>query len=215
MSLGGIERKGNLATFKVDLPTDIDGIVDKLREILLKGEVQAITVRTGEPIVFQRFVTDGGELLPGDVEETFVDLTLAEIIRNIPMEEFSLQEQGLEGTSPQSLFFWMLLYTEMEGWVPTHMLVSESTEFWSWIGLSKRRGRKLEKFLGLHVERDKNFPDHAFLICGARHKGASITEIGFLLKGSTNGETVRENDRSRTNPPASSTATQDVAKPAG
>ena len=182
-AIGGQGEKGKLITIQVEQPDTIDGVLDKIREIILKGNIQSISIVTGQPITYSRMVSEDEEVPVETGTQSFAGLTLTEIIRNIHMEEFDLKEQRIEGAPAQSIFLWMYLYMELEGWVPTHLLVAEESNFWSWMGVGRRSGRTLDKFMGLTVERDKTTPADVFLICGSNHRGAVATEIGYVLKG--------------------------------
>jgi len=172
-----------LATAQVELPNTVDGIVEKVREILAKGNVQSITIKDGEPIIYQRMVSPGEEGVPQDpLEEWSSDVTLRDMYRNIEMEEFDLKEQGLVGATPQTIMFWAIFYIEHENLIPTYLLVSKDSDFWPWIGLSRRQGRKLERFMGLKVERDEAVPPSSVIIFGANYPGAGVSEVRFALK---------------------------------
>jgi hypothetical protein len=172
-----------LATSQVELPTTIDGIVEAVRSILNKGSVQSVTIKDGEPIVYQRMVAPGEEGVPQDpLEEWTSDVTLKDMYRNVEMEEFSLREQGLEGASPQTIMFWAIYYIEHENLIPVYLLVSKDSDLWPWLGLSRRQGKKLERFMGLKIERDEAIPPDAAVVFGADYQGAGVTEVRFALK---------------------------------
>ena len=172
-----------LATAQVELPTSVDGIVEAVRTILSKGSVQSITIKDGEPIVYQRMVTPGEEGTPQDpLEEWTSDVTLKDMYRNVDMEEFDLREQGLAGATPQTIMFWAIYYIEHENLVPTYLLLSKDSDFWPWIGLSRRQGRKLDRFMGLNIERDEAVPPSAVVVFGANYPGAGVSEVRFALK---------------------------------
>jgi hypothetical protein len=172
-----------LATAQVELPSTVDGIVEKVREILNKGAVQSISIKDGEPIVYQRMVAPGEEGTPQDpLEEWTSDVTLKDMYRNIEMEEFDLKEQGLIGATPQTIMFWAIFYVEHENLVPTYLLVSKDSDFWPWIGLSRRQGKKLERFMGLNIERDEAIPSSSVVVFGANYPGAGVSEVRFALK---------------------------------
>jgi hypothetical protein len=183
--LGLPSPKGKLVTLQADLPETVDGILDKLREILLKGDIQLITIKDGEPIMYQRVVQHDEEIPAVESTQSFAGLGLMDIVRNTEMEEFDPKEQGLLHVPGQIVFFWAYLFMEHQEWVPSFLLVGEDTQFWSWLSIPKRVGRKLDRFVGLRVERDKIVPPDVFILCGARHRGASITEVKYSLKVST------------------------------
>lgn len=172
-----------LATAQVELPTSVDGIVEAVRTILNKGSVQTVTIKEGEPIVYQRMVSPGEEGTPQDpLEEWTSDVTLKDMYRNVEMEEFDLREQGLMGATPQTILFWAIFYIEHENLVPIYLLVSKDSDFWPWIGLSRRQGRKLNRFMGLKIERDEAVPPSSVVIFGANYPGAGVSEVRFALK---------------------------------
>lgn len=183
-SLGIQDLRGQLVTTQVELPDSIDGIVDKVREIILLGSVQRITIANEQPIVYQRYVDPADVSAEEDSTASFLELRLMDVIRNLDnMTEFSLVEQGLDKSCSQEVFFWMLYFVEHAGWTPTHLLLSEDSGFWKWLGIGNKRGKSLTRFMGMRIERDKMLPSEVFLICGASHRAAAISEIGFVLKG--------------------------------
>lgn len=200
-------------SLQTELPTSVDGIVEKVREILSHGNIQEIVIREGEPITYQKVVTPGEEVTP--VEELVTGISLNDMARNIDMEEFNLTEQGLEKATPQAIFFWMYFFLEYEGWVPTHLLVSKDSQFWPWAGLPRRHSRKCDVFLNLEVYRDEVVPANVAILFGSTHKHASVGEVKYALKVTTevliNARTHKEIAGSGGHPsPVNSTA-QEVA----
>ncbi|CAB4131195.1 hypothetical protein UFOVP276_161 [uncultured Caudovirales phage] len=181
MSGLGITTLLQLATAQVELPDSIDGIVEKVREILTKGNVRSISIRDGEPITYQRMASPA-EVALDPLEEWSSDITLGDMYRNVDMEEFDLKEQGLVGASPQTVLFWAIYYIEHENMSPTHILVSKDSDLWSWIGLSRRQGRKLDRFMGLKIERAETIPTSAVILFGSNYPGAGVGDVRFALK---------------------------------
>ena len=182
--IGGQEAAGKLVTVQTTLPGDIDGITDAVRQIMLLGEVQAISIKNGEPITYQRFVRDGEEALPQETTQSFAELTPLEVVRNISMEEWSPAAEVREA-KPIEKLFWMFLHMASRRWVVTHLIVGESTEFWQWLGLPNDMHEAVDQFLGARIERDKMLPSEAFILCGSRTRSATIAEVGYALKGNT------------------------------
>ena len=203
-----------LATAQVELPATVDGIVEAVRGILNKGGVQSVTIKDGEPIVYQRMVVPGEEGVPQDpLEEWTSDVTLKDMYRNVEMEEFNLQEQGLVGASPQTILFWAIYYIEHENLVPVYLLVSKDSELWPWLGISRRQGKKLDRFMGLKIERDEAIPHDAVVLFGADYQGAGVTEVRFALKVTaevTHAQVDRKATGNGGNPGASSESPQAV-----
>jgi hypothetical protein len=187
MSLGGTQS-GKLVTVQSELPADVDGIIDEIRRIILLGEVQTITVKNGEPITYQRLVREGEEVAPSESTQSFAELSLAEIVRNINMEEFDPMDD------PCATLVWMIHTLELDGWSATHLAVSKNTDFWKWVGVDKRIARSLNQFLGLRIER-VDLPATIFLLCGASHRNATVAELGFVLKGTTEGVIDERTDK--------------------
>lgn len=212
-SLGGQDRKGKLVSVQIDLPTTVEGIVDRVREILLKGEVRSISIEDNKPITYQIMVQPGEEIAAeADVESLLSDLKLADIVRNNEMEEFNVREQGLVGVSAQTLFFWTYFFLEHEGLFPTYLLIGEESDFWTWLGLT-RRMRKLLRLIGLRIERDKSIPSDTYLLCAAKHANADITEIVHTLKVSMGDTDARDDEDvsgARSNSVTDSSPAQDV-----
>jgi len=178
--IGGQKAAGKLVTVQAQLPPDIDGILDAIRKIIMLGEVQTITLRTDEPIMYQRFVPAGEELRPEESTQSYAELTAYEIIRNVPMSEW---EAGVD-ESPHETLVHMFLRMATIGWVVTHLLLSESTEFWKWLGILNP-SETLKQFLGARIEYSKELPSDAFILCGASTRHATIAEISLAFKGTT------------------------------
>ena len=200
-------------SLQTELPASVDGIVEKVREILSHGNVREIVIRDGEPISYQKLVVPGDEVTP--LEELSTGISLNDMARNIDMEEFNLAEQGLEKATPQTIFFWMYFFLEYEGWVPTHLLVSKDSQFWPWAGLPRRHGRKCDVFLNLEVHRDEVVPSNVAILFGSTHKQASVGEVKYALKVTTealiNARTHKEIAGSGSNTNPVDSATQEVA----
>lgn len=176
--IGGSSSTGRLVTVQTDLPGDIDGILDAVRRVILMGEIQSITIRQDEPIVYQRFVRPGEEIKPSESTSSFAELSVMDVIRNVPMDEFS----GAGGDVGSYL---VRMFTQMafDGWVATHLVVGEQTEFWRWQGVEPIIAKRLTQFLGARIEREKTLSKDVFILCGAKTRSATIPEIGYALKG--------------------------------
>jgi|WetSurMetagenome_2_1015567.scaffolds.fasta_scaffold878203_1 hypothetical protein len=170
-----------LISAQVPLPTTVDGVLDAIRKIIIKGGVYSVHIEKGSPILYQR-TADSQELEPG-ADPDLGDMTPYEIARQIDMQEFDVAAQQLQDASPISVVSWMMVYLESRKLVPTHLLVGEATNFWSWIGIGPRRGAKLSTFLGVRVERDQQMPSQAFLIFGCADRWAGVENAKVVLKG--------------------------------
>lgn len=181
--IGGQEAAGRLVTVQTELPEDIDGILEAIRKIIMLGEVQTLTLKTNEPITYQRFVRHGEEVKPEESTQSYVELTAYEILRNVQMEEWDSEAD--ESVTPHATLVWMFADMAIRGWVVTHLVVGENTRFWEWLNMPPRADQALKQFLGARLERTKELPSEVFILCGAKSKQATITEIGFALKGTT------------------------------
>ena len=185
--MGGLGQKqnGRVVRLNKECPDDIDGIVDSIRGILLTGGVQSLTVKEGEPISYERLVMPGDEILPKDSTESFAELTPFQVIRNVPMEEFSYEEHDLGTANAHERVMNAFLYLAVESWAVTHLLVSPESRFWKWLGLPLSRpgtSGKLQYFCNAKIELDASLPDDIYILCGARTRHATIAEIGCSLK---------------------------------
>lgn len=183
--LGGQEA-GRLITVQTDLPGNIDGILERIREILMMGRVQTLRLALGEPLTYQRMVLPGEERLPSEDPQGFAELDILDVVRNVEMEEFNESYASVlagNAETPHQLLVQMFLYMNVKGLEVTHLVVPVNTEFWMWI----KSPMALERFLGARVEITRSLNKDVFLICGARSKVATIAEIVFVLKGSTHG----------------------------
>lgn len=174
--IGGSGTGGKVVTVQTPLPEDVDGILDRVREIILLGEVQSISIKLGEPIIYQRLVRPGEEINASESTQSFTGLSVADVVRNVPMKEWSIKDE-----SPHEQIWAMFMYMNRRLWVPTHVLISEDSKFWSWLGLDEHA--PINNFFGARVEFDTTLPDHVFIICGAASRNATISEISFSLKG--------------------------------
>lgn len=175
--------KPKVVRHEVPTPSDVDGILQIVRSILLKDGVTQINIKEGEPIVYEQEVRPTEDEGPAETSIGFAELRTGDLLRNIKMEEFDIVGQKLQQVDPQTILFWMIFMLEYEGWVATHLVVSEASEFWKWVGIPSRAARRLEKLLNLRIEKDVSIPNEVFLVGGSRHQGATITEVGFVLKG--------------------------------
>ena len=180
MSLGGETTKARLATIQVPLPEDIDGIVDAVRKIVLLGEIESISISTGQPITYRRIVRDGEELAPEESTQSFAELSLMDVVRNVTMEEW--ERDPKKPQSPSEELLWMFALMGSKKWVVTQLLTGESTMFWGWLGLPESAGGA-EQFLGARIEVDNKLPEDVFILCGGRTRNATIAEVKFALKG--------------------------------
>ena len=180
MSIGGQEIRGKLVTVQMDMPGDIDGILDAVRRIMMMGEIRSIVLRDGEPLTYKRYVRPGEEIKPSESTSSFAELTLMDVVRQIQMEEFSGEGAG---GNVNSYLLTMIVNMEFDGWTFTNLLVGEKTRFWEWQGVQPLVSKKLPHFLGARIEREKTLPEDVFIICGAKTRGATIAEVCFALKG--------------------------------
>lgn len=180
--LGGQQEQGKLVTIQVPLPEDVDGILEVVRSVILKGNIQNITIKNGEPITYQRVVNANEEVAPSESTQGFAELSVSDIIHNVPMDEFDLKDYMLEGLNASGILIWMFVAVEMQGLSVTHIVMGGDTKFWGWLGL-RQLGKRINKFLGARVEYDEALPPTVFLLCGAKHKSATVAEISYVLKG--------------------------------
>lgn len=180
--IGGQTGKSKLITIQAELPHTVDGILERVRQILLLGEVQSLSLRVGEPISYQRLIRTDEEIDPSESTQGFAELGLIDIVRNVPMEDFYHMHGHAEvDRTPNEEVVHMWLHMEHRGWYVTHIMTSPSpgTNFWKWLGLQFAP----DVFLGARVEESGELNDDVFLLCGAKTKLAAITEIGLVLKG--------------------------------
>jgi hypothetical protein len=212
--IGGKAKTGrNKVRAEVPMPSDIDGVLQAVRAILLKDNVTQINIREGDVISYEREVDPAEEMGPVETNEGFADIRPMDVVRNAMMEEFSVVEQGLEGAGAQTILFWMIFLLEYEGWAATHLVVSASSDVWKWMGIPQRAAKRLEKLINLKIEKDEDLPNEVFLVCGSRHQGAVLTEVGYVIKGSVPYERdQQESNRSRNHSSASDKAIKALAK---
>ena len=110
--LGGLQEQGKLVTIQVPLPEDVDGILEVVRSVILKGNIQNITIKNGEPITYQRVVNANEEVAPSESTQGFAELSVSDIIHNVPMDEFDLKDYMLEGLNASGILIWMFVAVE-------------------------------------------------------------------------------------------------------
>lgn len=180
--IGGQSAKSKVVTIQAELPPTVDGILERVRQILLLGEVQSLSMRVGEPISYQRLIRTDEEIDPSESTQGFAELSLMDVVRNSPMEDFRHQNgESVAGLSPNEEIVRMWINMEMRGWYVTHVMTSpcQSTNLWPWLGLLQAP----DVFLGARVVESGDLNDDVFLLCGAKTRLAAITEIGLVLKG--------------------------------
>ncbi len=183
MGLGG-QAAGKVVTVQTDLPGNVDGILEAVRKILLLGDVQSVTLRDGHPITYQRFIRRGEEVNPAEAPQGFAELTPFEVVRNVPMEEWS-PPTGKK-LSPAEQLMWMSIDMVIQGWSVTHILLGSKSSFWAWTGIPQTVVPAFNQLFGARIEIDKHIPNDTFLLCGSKSRVATIAEIGFVLKGTSN-----------------------------
>lgn len=179
--IGGQKTAGKLITVQNPLPADIDGILEAVRKIIMLGEVQTITLKTDEPIMYQRFVAAGEEIRPEESTQSYAELTPYEILRNIQMDEWG----PIGNEHPAAVIMDMFVHMSVLGWVVTHIVLSENTKFWKWLGVPDAVVIHLKQFLGARIEISAELPSDVFILCGAKTRHATIAEVGLALKGTT------------------------------
>lgn len=180
--IGGLEAKGKLVTVRADLPEDVDGILEAIRKIILLGEVQSLTLKTGEPITYRRIVREGEELRPEESTQSFAELSAYDVVRNVRMEEWDPTEIN-KALTPHEILVRMFTDMAIYGWTVTHVLLGHSTKFWTWLSLPQRTRQLVNQFMGARIEVCKELPSEVFILCGAKTRYATVAEIGFSMKG--------------------------------
>ena len=192
--IGGQNQQSRLVTVQSELPATVDGILERVRQILLLGEVQTVSLKVDAPITYQRLVSPDEEIDPSESTQGFAELSLMDIVRNVPMEDFGQTYQStLSGKmTPHETIMNMWRYMEQQGWYVTHLLTSphQVTLFWPWLGI--RELRSPETLFGARVEESKEVNADVFLLCGARTRLAAISEIGLVLKGNADAPEDKE-----------------------
>lgn len=184
--IGGESQQARLVTRHSELPSTVDGILEKVRQILLMGEVQSLSLKMKEPIVYQILVHGTEEVSPSESTQGFAELSLMDIVRNTKMDDFQYVSETI---SPHKLVMDMWRNLEVHDWYVTHILISSHQPlFWPWLGIEFAP----EVFLGARVEQSDEVNPDVFLLCGARSRLAAITEIGLVLKGNTDAPKDKE-----------------------
>jgi len=168
---------GKLVTSQVELPSDIDGILDAVKTILKMGNVQSVKMSLGEPITYQRIYSeeDGH---PFDTSKSMVGLSIADVVRQRVVEESPYNESNALGCQHLIRAF---MYMAVKEFVVTHLIVSPGTKLWNWLGLDPLLTARATSFLGAKLEMDKTLSPDKILLCGARTRTATVDEIEYSL----------------------------------
>jgi|WetSurSiteA1Bulk_404760.scaffolds.fasta_scaffold21843_2 hypothetical protein len=170
-------RQDVLAKAQVELPPDIDGILEEIKTILKLGGVQSIHLSLGEPITYTR-IASGGEVHPFENAQSYDGMSLTEIIRQKPMEE---SPYNYSNWLPTTIFLQTMIYMHLTGYIVTHLVVGTKTWFWKWLGVDPAVTTHITQLCGAKIEFDKTLNADKVLVCGAKSKAASVEEIEFSL----------------------------------
>lgn len=171
------ELGGKLVTAQVELPPDIDGILDVIRGILKQGSVQTIKLAIGEPVTYTRIAREEDNH-PFEGSRSYVDLPIGDIVRQRPMEESPLNESNTIGSEH---FIQAMVFMHLKDYAVTHLVLGPKTNFWKWVGVDPLLTARITHVCGAKLETDKTLGPERAILCGARTKTASKDEIEFSL----------------------------------
>ena len=167
-------------TFTVPLPDTLDAVLDVIRKILTKGNVQRLVMDTNEPIVY---TCSGGTV---GHEESFQELDILDVVRNVSMVEY-LPPASKKGAAERYLD--MVALIGAQRLVPTHLVISETSMFWSWLSLPSEIMNSVDDYGGVRIECRSGLADNVFLLCAGRSRSATIAEIVYVVKGACDART--------------------------
>ena len=173
--IGNPDNGLRLITDSVSLPSTIDEILDKLRQILLMGKVQRVTLDVNGRITYDRYAGDDELKGVGD----FASASIIDFVQNVDMEEVTLEI----GDLPVNVLVRMWRMLESARMTASFLVLSDAGSlFWEWMGI--REVEMGETFWGAQVVKDADLNRDVFLVCGAIGKYAGMSDIVRVLKGS-------------------------------
>lgn len=164
---------GKLVEGRMDLPSDMDGVLDTVKAVLKLGGVQSLKMTLEDGLTFQRVSSDDDNH-PFEKARSYVDMPITDIVRQRTVEEFP----GGDGFECLGRAFWTL---NMKDFVVTHMITGPGTLFWSWLKLDPIISSRMSSFLGAKLENDKTLGREKLILCGARSKTATPDEVEYSL----------------------------------
>lgn len=165
---------GKLVEGRVDLPSDMDGVLDTVKTVLKLGGVQFLKMDLESGLTFQRVASDDDNH-PFEKARSYVDMSITDIVRQRTMDEFPGGESGFDCLGRA---FWTM---NMKDFVVTHLVTGPGTLFWSWLKLDPILSARMSSFMGAKMENDKTLGREKLILCGARSKTATPDEVEYSL----------------------------------
>lgn len=168
---------GKLVEGRVDLPSDLDGVLDTVKTVLKLGGVQSLKMSLEDGLTFQRIASEDDNH-PFETSKSYADMPITDIVRQRTMEESLLNGSKVSGAEHLVRAFWVM---NMKDLVVTHMITGPGTVLWTWLGLDPMLASRLSSLMGAKLENDKTLSREKLILCGARSKTASVDEIEYSL----------------------------------
>ena len=168
---------GKVVEGRVDLPSDMDGVLDVVKTVLKLGGVQLIKMDLENGLTFKRVSSDSDNH-PFETSRSYVDMPITDVVRQKTVEESPLNGSNTLGPEHLLRAFWCMSLKDL---VVTHMIVGPGTVLWKWLGLDPMASAHLTHLMGAHLEVDKTLGKDKVLLCGARSKTATVDEIEYSM----------------------------------
>jgi hypothetical protein len=178
MSLGEKPLDLKPVIIETSLPETIDGILAKVREILMLGGIQALSLSNDGIIHYERLAMPTGTTPDMELQNDFTSLSIMDIVRRIPMEELEIDR-----FDPETQLVRIMLRFPPRYLSPTHIVMGLDSQFWRWLDLEHIDPKLKENFLNCMVIETADLPADIFLVCGAKSRYATIAELKYVIKG--------------------------------
>jgi hypothetical protein len=161
-------------TVEVFMPKGLKAVMEVIREILLKGKIQKLTMEVGRPITYVQYVKAEDEPLA-----EVATMTLGDVARNVQMDEYRPSAR-----TEDNLLAWhrMWLAIALRGLYVTHIGVGSSTRLFRWLGLDEMVYGGLQQMYGADIVRDKQLSDDIVVLFAGLQVGGPVEAITYAVK---------------------------------
>jgi len=167
-----------LEEYEIPMPKGLSEILEAVKHVLKQGRVQTVSLKINSPIRFTRFVEEKEASQKRKSEEEGL-MELGEVVRNIPMEEFSSPRKS---TTASEALLDMMLMLEARRLHLTHIGVGPETRLFEWLGIDKVAYGGMENLGGAALVVDKSVPEDVILLLGGPYRHGRIDQATLAVK---------------------------------
>ena len=166
-----------LAVDEIELPGSVEGILGVLRRVLSKPYVQAITLKSEQPIKVEWYKDLSDSLSIGEPEES-----PDSVLSRVDMEEF------VSTKGPREAVIEAILKLNLSGLQATHFFVGSVPVFKDWlelpsvVPLPKYGDTEHYNFIGVKTVEVTSLEEDVVVLLGSGAAGATTTELTKALK---------------------------------